>query len=43
MAVDALVGDRGFLAMLRARQQYEELSQALRRLIELMREVRHAD
>jgi cell division protein FtsB len=31
MAVDALVGDRGFMAMVRARRQYEELSVALAR------------
>ncbi len=31
MLVDALVGDRGFMAMIRARTQYAELSQALER------------
>jgi len=31
MAVDALVGERGFMAMLRARKQYAEVSQALAR------------
>jgi cell division protein FtsB len=31
MAVDALVGERGFMAMVRARKQYEELSQTLTR------------
>ena len=31
MAVDALVGERGFMAMFRARKQYEEVSQALAR------------
>jgi cell division protein FtsB len=29
--VDGLVGDRGFLAMLRARRQYDELSVVLER------------
>jgi len=29
LIVDGLVGDRGFLAMLRARRQYDELSAAL--------------
>jgi cell division protein FtsB len=31
LIVDALVGDRGFLAMLRARQQYDQLSATLER------------
>jgi cell division protein FtsB len=29
--VDSLVGDRGFLAILRARRQYDELSAAIER------------
>lgn len=32
MGVDAVVGDRGVLAMWRARQQYEELSSTLARV-----------
>ena len=31
LIVDGLVGDRGFLAMLRARRQYDELSATLER------------
>ena len=31
LIVDALIGDRGFLAMLRARRQYDELSSTLER------------
>ena len=31
LIVDALVGDRGFLAMLRARRQYDQLSATLER------------
>jgi len=31
MAVDALVGERGFMAIFRARKQYEEVSQSLTR------------
>jgi cell division protein FtsB len=31
LIVDALVGDRGFLAMLRARRQYAQLSATLER------------
>lgn len=31
LIVDGLVGDRGFLAMLRARRQYDELSAVLER------------
>ena len=43
--VDALIGDRGLLAMLRARRQYDELSDAIARQraenARLREEVRH--